>query len=147
MIFDDQRVPHENFCLDPKKIVQNLFGKVFADFIEFSLRSSWCRNVQKFSVEVFFDFSQKKACTDRRDWVFHRVQLKFLPDFTVSHKSFQTSVSQYINSISYAYWTNNKWNIICCLGVHVRNLEYVQPAYQNYRWYPAWKSRSDTWNW
>ena len=50
-----------------KNFVQNLFGKVFADFIEFSLRSSWCRNVQKFSVEVFSDFSQKKACTDRRD--------------------------------------------------------------------------------
>ena len=43
-----------------KNFVQNLFEKVFADFIEFSLRSSWCRNVQKFSVEVFFIFPRKK---------------------------------------------------------------------------------------
>ena len=103
MIFYDQRVTHEIFCLDPKKFCAKFIWKIFADFFEFFLRSSWCRNVQKFPVEVFFDFSQKKACTDRRDRVFHRVQLKFLPDFTVSHKSFQTSVSQYINSVSYAY--------------------------------------------
>ena len=131
MIFDDQRVPHENFCLDPKKFCAKFILKIFCSFYRIFSEIFMVQKCAEIFCRSFFYFSQKKACTDRRDWVFHRVQLKFLPDFTVSHKSFQTSVSQYINSVSYAYWINNKWSIICCLGVHVSNLEYVQPACQD----------------
>ena len=44
--------------------------------------------VEKFSVKVFVDFPQKKACTDRPYSVFDRVQQKILSDVSVTHKSF-----------------------------------------------------------
>ena len=44
--------------------------------------------VEKFSVKVFVDFPQKKACTDRPYSVFDRVQQKILSDVSLTHKSF-----------------------------------------------------------